>query len=68
MKLLSLLHRWTGGIVGILLAVIGLSGTVLLWEDSWIMLDGAHDLALADPVAMGRAIEVAREKEDIFGA
>ncbi|HCS17205.1 MAG TPA: peptidase, partial [Erythrobacter sp.] len=38
MKLLSLLHRWAGGIVGLLLAVIGLSGTVLLWEDSWIML------------------------------
>lgn len=61
MKLLSLLHRWTGGIVGILLAVIGLSGTVLLWEGSWIMLDGAHDSAVSDPEAMGRAIEVARE-------
>ena len=59
MKLLSLLHRWTGGIVGILLAVIGLSGTVLLWEDSWILLDGASDPAVNDPVALGHAIQVA---------
>ncbi len=59
MKLLSLLHRWTGGLVGILLAIIGLSGTVLLWEDSWILLDGANDPVLNDPVAMGHAIQVA---------
>ena len=59
MKLLSLLHRWTGGLVGILLAIIGLSGTVLLWEDSWILLDGANDPALNEPAALGHAIEVA---------
>ena len=56
MKLLALLHRWTGGLVGILLAVIGLSGTVLLWEDSWILLDGANEPASSDPAAMGQAI------------
>lgn len=60
MKLLSLLHRWTGGLVGILLAVIGLSGTVLLWEDSWILLEGANDPALNEPAAQGHAIEVAQ--------
>ena len=59
MKLVSLLHRWTGGVVGVLLAVIGLSGTVLLWEDSWILLDGANDPAVNDPIALGQAIEVA---------
>ena len=40
MKLLALLHRWAGGIVGLLLAVIGLSGTVLVWEEYWIGLPG----------------------------
>ena len=61
MKLLSWLHRWTGGIVGILLAVIGLSGTVLLWEGSWIMLPGADDQATNDPAALGRSIAAALE-------
>lgn len=61
MKVLSLLHRWTGGLVGLLLAVIGLSGTVLLWEDNWIMLDGANDAPASNPAELGSAIEVAIE-------
>ena len=43
MKLLSLLHRWSGGLIGLLLAVIGLSGAILVWEGSWISLPGASD-------------------------
>jgi uncharacterized iron-regulated membrane protein len=42
MPLLNLLHRWTGAIVGLLLAVIGLSGTILLWEDVWVSVPGAE--------------------------
>lgn len=61
MKLLSLLHRWTGGLVGLVLAVIGLSGTVLLWEDSWILLDGANDAPASSPAELAKAIEVAVE-------
>ena len=61
MKLLSLLHRWTGGFVGVVLAVIGLSGTALLWEDNWILLDGANDAPASSPTELGRAIEVAIE-------
>ena len=59
MKLLALLHRWTGGVVGLLLALVALSGTALLWEDSWILLDGADDAVAGDPAALGRAIETA---------
>jgi hypothetical protein len=54
-KLLALLHRWTGGIVGLLLAVIGLSGTVLVWEESWIRLAGAHDPLRIDAARMARS-------------
>tara|TARA_R110002072_G_scaffold242564_18_gene401547 strand:- start:4586 stop:5680 length:1095 start_codon:yes stop_codon:yes gene_type:complete len=61
MQLLSLLHRWTGGLVGLVLAVIGMSGTVLLWEDSWILLDGANDAPASSPAELARAIEVAVE-------
>ena len=31
MQLLALLHRWTGGIAGLLLAVIGLSGIFVVF-------------------------------------
>ncbi len=61
MKLLSLLHRWTGGLVGLLLAVIGLSGTALLWEDSWILLDGAKEAAVGNPQELAHAVAVAFE-------
>ncbi|WP_137680395.1 PepSY-associated TM helix domain-containing protein [Aurantiacibacter suaedae] len=61
MKALSLLHRWTGGIVGLLLAVIGLSGTALLWEDSWILLEGADDAPISSPADLGAAVEVAMQ-------
>ncbi|RIV86326.1 PepSY domain-containing protein [Aurantiacibacter xanthus] len=61
MKALLLLHRWTGGLVGLLLVVLGLSGTALLWEDSWIMLDGARDAPLSSPADLARAVDVALE-------
>jgi uncharacterized iron-regulated membrane protein len=43
MKTLSFLHRWSGGLIGLLLAILGLSGTILLWEDAWVSLPGAND-------------------------
>jgi len=43
MKSLSVLHRWSGGLIGLLLVVLGLSGTILLWEGSWVSVPGAHD-------------------------
>ena len=59
MQLLALLHRWAGGIAGLLLAVIGLSGTVLVWEGAWIGLPGADDAVIADPASFGATIEAA---------
>jgi len=59
MQLLALLHRWAGGIVGLLLALIGLSGTILVWEEGWIGLPGAHDPLVSDPAAVGHAVEAA---------
>ena len=59
MKLLALLHRWTGGIVGLLLAVIALSGTVLVWEGAWVGLPGADDPVTNDPAALGASIGAA---------
>ena len=43
MKLLDTLHRWTGGLIGLLLALLGLSGTILLYDYLWIGLPGTGD-------------------------
>ncbi|WP_114954943.1 PepSY-associated TM helix domain-containing protein [Sphingosinicella terrae] len=56
---LAWLHRWTGGFAGLLLALLGLSGTILVWEEFWIGLPGANDPLRADPAAAGAAIEAA---------
>jgi uncharacterized iron-regulated membrane protein len=61
-KLIALLHRWAGGVVGLLLAVIGLSGTVLVWEESWIGLSGAHDPLRIDPARIGKIVAVAADE------
>lgn len=58
MRFLALLHRWAGGIVGVLLALIGLSGTVLVWEESWIGLPGA-DEPVRGAAALGEAAAAA---------
>ena len=57
MKLLSFLHRWAGGILGMLLAVLGLSGTVLLWEGEWVSLPGSGDPVVENVQAIGRIAE-----------
>lgn len=59
LRWLDLLHRWTGGIVGLLLAVIGLSGTLLVWEETWIGLPGAGDPLQQDAAALGAAVDAA---------
>lgn len=59
MQLLALLHRWAGAIAGLLLAVIGLSGTLLVWEESWIGLPGADDPLVTAPAAIGEGVAAA---------
>src|SRR3546814_11895540 len=43
MKLLDTLHRWTVGLIGLLLALMGLSGTILLYQHLLIGGPGAGD-------------------------
>jgi uncharacterized iron-regulated membrane protein len=54
MKMLSILHRWSGGLIGFLLVILGLSGTVLLWEGEWISLPGSKDPVIEQIGTMGR--------------
>lgn len=57
MKLLSILHRWTGGLIGLLLAVLGLSGAILVWEEQWISLPHSNEAVVQDPTAMARIVD-----------
>lgn len=61
MRILSILHRWTGGVTGLLLALIGLSGALLVWEASWIGLPGAGDALDRDPMVIGQSVTAALE-------
>jgi uncharacterized iron-regulated membrane protein len=57
MKFLSFLHRWTGGLIGLLLVVLGLSGTILVWKGEWISLPGAGDPVVEQVQLIGRIAE-----------
>lgn len=43
MRTLTLLHRWAGGVIGLFLMILGLSGAVLVLENSWIGVPHSDD-------------------------
>ncbi|AZI38236.1 PepSY-associated TM helix domain-containing protein [Caenibius tardaugens] len=57
MKLLDLLHRWMGGLLGLILALLGLSGAILVHKDAWIGLPHAHDPLRPDVASVAQATE-----------
>jgi uncharacterized iron-regulated membrane protein len=60
-KLLSILHRWTGGFIGLLLAILGLTGAILVWESDWISLPHASDPLVENVATMAAVVERAGE-------
>jgi uncharacterized iron-regulated membrane protein len=53
MGALRTIHRWSGGVIGLVLAVLGLTGAILVWKDQWVSLPdqpAAATLALPDLV------------------
>lgn len=52
------IHRWTGAFIGLLLAAMALTGTLLLYEDAWLRatVPHAHE-SLVKEVAAGAGIE-----------
>lgn len=59
MKLLTILHRWAGGLVGLFLALLGFSGAILVWEGEWIGLPASDEVVRVDVGEMAKAIEIA---------
>lgn len=55
MKLIDLLHRWLGGTFGVLLAVLGLSGALLVHKDAWVAAPGARDAQIQETRALADA-------------
>ena len=60
MRTVSAIHRWAGGLVGFLLALLGLTGAVLVWEGAWIALPGAGDPVSEAPARMAEIAERAQ--------
>lgn len=48
----TLIHRWTGASIGLLLAALGLSGTLLLYKDAWLRATVPHAAEAPLPAAM----------------
>lgn len=61
MRLISLVHRWTGAFLGLLLALLGLSGALLVWEGDWIAVPGSGDPLAADARMIAEAAGAAAE-------
>jgi uncharacterized iron-regulated membrane protein len=57
MKLLDLFHRWTGGLIGLLLALMGLSGAILVHRDAWVMLPHAGEAQIQSTAAIATVAE-----------
>ncbi len=54
MRTLALLHRWIGAIGGLLLAVLGLTGTLLTWRHELTFVAHAGDPVRHDPASLAR--------------
>ena len=57
MRWIDLTHRWLGGLIGLLLALIGLSGAVLVHRDAWTIVPHKADVVVrdADRIAVATA-------------
>jgi uncharacterized iron-regulated membrane protein len=47
-QLIDTLHRWTGGLIGLLLALLGLSGALLVHKNAWTLAPHAGDPRVED--------------------
>jgi uncharacterized iron-regulated membrane protein len=55
MQLVALIHRWAGGLIGLLLALLGLTGALLLWKGAWLRLTMpvSEEVVQINPATLG---------------
>lgn len=63
MRTIFFLHRWTGGLLGFLLAMLGATGTLLLQKDWWLRWTLPY---AADPPSRS-TVELATSVSQLFG-
>lgn len=54
---LDVLHRWTGGLIGLILALMGLSGAILVHRDALILLPHAGDARVTGVEQVAATVE-----------
>jgi len=57
MRFIDLAHRWLGGLIGLVLLVLGLTGAILAHRNAWIGLPGAHDAPVQTTDALAATVE-----------
>lgn len=58
MRIVRLFHNWAGAGIGVLLALLGLTGALLVWKGAWIGWSlGAPSFAPATPAALAKATQ-----------
>jgi uncharacterized iron-regulated membrane protein len=57
MRIVDLIHRWTGGSIGLVLAILGLTGALLVYRDIWVVLPHSGDPLVRDPALIAQATE-----------
>ncbi|PNU03257.1 PepSY-associated TM helix domain-containing protein [Novosphingobium guangzhouense] len=57
MRWIDLAHRWAGGLIGLLLALIGLSGAILVHRDAWTIAPHKSDALVRDATQVASAVE-----------
>ncbi len=56
MRWLDLAHRWTGGLIGLLLALIGISGALLVHRDFWTVVPHKTDAQVQETSEVAHAV------------
>lgn len=57
MRAVSLVHRWVGAVVGIVLVLLGLSGAFLVHKDAWTIVSHKHDAVVQSGQQVGDLVE-----------
>ena len=65
MAALSVIHRWAGAFLGLLLALLGLSGAILVWEGEWVSLPGADDSVVENVATIGAITDAAAARGEL---